>query len=207
MRSGTLSLTKLLAVLLGGLLLLVSPIGCSDDPADPEDTGDTDSGEIHTDEGYIGMVIDTRPIFRKGYLPTMAQLDFADYDDFDVELPIDPITNLAILNLHNEDLTEGLRTAFGAGVAATLTITDETRAVLATVTYSGLVLDDRNFTWSITTELPLITKPVALRSVICPIWFRSPATTTSWASRRTATSTAMRSTITTVRPSASTSDR
>ena len=166
MSLGTSDLAKLCVVLLAGVLLLASPLGCSDDdPVEPAGGGGDPGDEtIHTDDGYIGMVIDTRSIFKKGYAPTIARIEFPDHDTHSADLAIDQVTNLAILSLHNEDLTAEERAAFGAGVAATLTILDEAKAVLATVDYSQLVLDDRNVPWTISTDLEHISKPVALRS-------------------------------------------
>ena len=131
------TITKLFRSLLF-LTLILTLASCSsdDDPVDPGG-GDVDitpgiSSDIHVDEGNVGLVIDLRRIFKKGYIPTTAQISFPDHSRFDAALPVDPYTNLAILDIHNTDLSEEEAAAFAAGIAANISVTDGTKTQLTT---------------------------------------------------------------------------
>jgi hypothetical protein len=153
---------RVLAVL-GVFALLTLPNGCSDNPADPNDPDDGPP-DLHTDGGDVGLVIDTRPIFRKGYVATTATVTFPDYAEFDADLEIDPVTNLAILAVSADSLTQGQVTAFAAGIALHVTITGADGSQLATYDDAETVLDNSNTPLVISTDLPYVPHPVALES-------------------------------------------
>ena len=148
---------------LGVFLLLALPIGCSDDPAAPQNDPDDGDG-IHTDDGGVGVVIDTRPIFRKGYPVATVTLAFPGRSQFDTELDVDPTTNLAILDIDTDDLTAGELAAFAAGVAANIVAAGADESALATRDEGALVLDNSNTPLVMTTDLPFVPHTVALES-------------------------------------------
>lgn len=148
---------------IASLVILASFIGCGDDPAAPESGGPNDK-PILVDAGYIGLVLDTRPIFRWGYLPTEAQVTFADYPDHDAVLDIDPLTNAAFLIIANNDLSEAEQQAFQSGVAATIVIVGTGKVELARLESPGLVLDDSNQPISLETSLPRADPILSLRA-------------------------------------------
>jgi len=155
---------KLAIALLGGTLILMAPAGCSDDPTSPVNPRDDVDTDIHADDGYVGVVIDTRAIFRKGYVATTVRLAFEDFPAHSATLDIDPTTNLAILSVDTDDLTDDELTAFLAGVRASLVIyDDQQKAVLAEIDEDELVLDNSNRPLSISTDLAFIRRPVDLR--------------------------------------------
>ena len=71
--------------------------------------------ELATDPGEVGLVIDTREIFRKGYIATKAVVTFSGLSGFDKTLDIDPVLNVAILRIPNDSLTDVQKAAFAAG--------------------------------------------------------------------------------------------
>lgn len=148
------------ATLLGLGLMLA---GCSDSGpvALDEEAGPEADLDVPLNAGSIGLVIDVRSMFRKGYIPTEAEVKFQDQSALDTTLEIDPLTNLAILSIHNDSLTEDQKTAFAAGVATSIVIRDEGQAELVNFD-DQLVLDDSNRPLRLHTELPYIPRPVVI---------------------------------------------
>jgi len=157
-------------LLLFSLVMTLTACSSDDDPTAPGDGGvDITPGissEIHVDEGNVGVVIDVRRIFKKGYLPTTAQITFAAHPRFNAALPVDPFTNLAILDLKNSDLTPEEKTAFAQGVAAGIVVTDANKAVLVSYDDSDLDLDDSNIPLELTTTAPYIVRPLEIEETI-----------------------------------------
>lgn len=164
---------SLAIALVGGFLFLISLSGCGGDdaavgldeveiPDEVEITAEI-STDIATDDGDVGVVIDVRDIFRKGYVATTAEITFQDYPEFSATLDIDPTTSLAILSIDTDSLTEGELTAFAAGVVANIVITDAGQVVLADFDDDALVLDNFNLPLSISTDLEYVRRPMALR--------------------------------------------
>jgi hypothetical protein len=69
--------------------------------------------------GSRGLVVDTRALLRRGYRPTTVQIAFPDYARLDTELPVDPMTNLAIFVVENDSLTDAESLAFDRGTIRT----------------------------------------------------------------------------------------
>lgn len=160
-----------LSIALAGVFsLLMSLAGCSDGgPVAPDDgveITDEINTDIHTDGGNVGVVIDVRDIFKKGYVATSAEVTFQDYPEFSAALDIDPATNLAILSIEVDSLTAEQEAAFAAGVVAHIGIYDANQVELASFEDDRLVLDDSNLPLSISTDLPHVARPVALRQGI-----------------------------------------
>ena len=147
------------ATLLGLGLMLA---GCSDSgPVGLDEEGPEADLDVPLNAGSIGLVIDVRSIFRKGYIPTEAEVKFQDQSALDTTLEIDPLTNLAILSIHNDSLTEDQKTAFAAGVATNIVIRDEGQAELVNFD-DQLVLDNSNRPLRLQTELPYVPRPVVI---------------------------------------------
>lgn len=152
------------------LLMITS---CKDNSVSQEmtDEGETEivdsvSVDLPADEGEVGLVINAREIFRKGYTATEAEVKFHDFSEFDETLEIDPVTNVAILRIPNEDLTDEEKNAFTAGVAIDIFIYDESQTELAEYYDDEQVLDDTNTPLTIHTELEYNVRPVKLREGI-----------------------------------------
>lgn len=153
-------------------VVLLMNISCkentvSQEPPDEEiEIVDTVSVDLPADEGEVGLVINAREIFRKGYTAKVAEVKFHDYSEFDEILEIHPVTNVAILRIHNEDLTDEEKNAFAAGVAIDIFIYDESQTLLAEYYDDDLVLDDTNTPLTIQTQLEYNVPPVRLREGI-----------------------------------------
>lgn len=152
------------------LLIAVFPFlftGCSkDDPEIVEGKSEivyNTNVELPTDEGEIGFVIDTREIFRMGYFPVEARVDFQDYQEFNSILEIDAITNFAILRIPNEDLTNEQKEAMGEGVSIEISIFDASQQALASYQESNQILDNSNTELIIETNLPRIIPELKLK--------------------------------------------
>lgn len=154
------------------LLLTLSLVSCSDDSVEPGiEEGETEiikevNVELPVDAGEVGLVIDTREIFRKGYPATKAVVAFPEHQDFDTTLQIDPVTNLAILRIPNEDLSEDQKAAFAAGIATEIIIRDEGQTILTEYAEEKQVLDNANAPLSLHTDLPYIMRPLNLKKGI-----------------------------------------
>ena len=171
--AGGRSLTQRRGGLLALLLAVLLFAGCSDTSVGP-DTEENEGGvvtddidvDLPVDPGEVGIVIDTREIFRKGYLPTEADVAFPGYSNFDATLEVDPVTNLAVLSIPSEDLTEAEARAFADGVAANIRVYDDARSVLSDRRESSLVLDDSNAPLILDTDRPPVLQPLNLRAGI-----------------------------------------
>lgn len=142
---------------------------CSDDSTGPEiDDGETEivnevSVELPADSGEVGLVINTREIFRKGYTAKEAELIFPNHPDFNETLEIDPVTSVAVLRIPKEDLTEDEETAIASGIQMEITIYDEGQNILAEYYDENQVLDDSNIPLTLHTQLEYNIPPVNLR--------------------------------------------
>ncbi len=161
-------MTRYVLILFRGVLalaLVLTLSSCSEEPTGPEEEViEIDPGgnpDLKVDEGYIGVVIDARKIAKKGYFPTEAQISFPGYSRFNTSLPIDASTNLAILDIHNTELSEEEKNAFANGVTVNIVIRDATQLELA-IYDNILELNDSNLPLSLTTALPYVPRPVMI---------------------------------------------
>ena len=164
MRLRLFSMPTTLFVLLVLSGLLVFPMGCSDDdPTGPQDNNDpTGPEEIHVDEGDVGVVLDTRRIFKRGYQPLTAAISFADYPDLDTTLDVDQTTHYAILTFKVADLEADTAEDLANGTTVTIAINGPDKAVLAQYTDAETVFDTSNTPLILTTDLPFLAQPVVL---------------------------------------------
>ncbi len=152
------------ALLLSISAALVGALGCgSDGSPTGSDEPPGNSGDIAVDEGFVGVVIDTRSIVRKGYLPATLELGFPAHARFDTTLTVDPTTNLAIWNVHRTELTTAEETSLGNGVEMTVRVLDGSGTELVSTTESNWVVDDSNTPLEVSTTLPKIDLPTVLR--------------------------------------------
>lgn len=153
-----------------GLLMFSS---CKDNSVgtEPTDNGETEivnevDVELPTDSGEVGLVINVREITRKGYRPSEAVVDLQDYPGFNETLQIDPVTNVAVLRIAKEDLSEEQQNAFEAGTPIGITIYDENQNILTDYFDNQQVLDDSNEPLVLATDLDYKVPPVSLREGI-----------------------------------------
>lgn len=161
----------LLFIIAVALLMLSSCKDNSVSSPEPPDDEETEivnevDVELPADSGEVGLVINAREIFRKGYTATEAEVVLLDYSGFNQTLEIHPVTNVAAFRIPNEDLTEDQKNAFATGVAVEITIFDENQNMLSEYFDDGQVLDDTNTPLTIQTELDYNIPQVQLREGI-----------------------------------------
>lgn len=145
---------------------------CSNDSIGPEiddeeaEIIDEVSVKLPADSGEVGLVINTREIFRKGYSAKEVELIFPGYSNFNETLEIDPVTSLAVLRIPKEDLSEGKETAFASGIEMEIIIYDEGQNILAEYYDESQVLDGSNIPLVLQTQLEYNIPPVNLRDNI-----------------------------------------
>ena len=130
----------------------------------PDNSGNNDSTSVfNLDKGSAGIVIDTREIFRKGYVPVTAEVSFTDYSQYNATLNIDPSTCIAILKMENSDLSEDEKSSFAEGVNTSIEILDGSGTSLANYSDSHLELNDSNLPLILVTEKPWVKRPLVLK--------------------------------------------
>ncbi|HPF36220.1 MAG TPA: hypothetical protein P5571_15135 [Candidatus Krumholzibacteria bacterium] len=137
-------------------VLLLALAGCGNDPATPDpnpNPGDP-SIALREDQGTLGVILDTRPIFKRGYLPATVRLSFPSHSELDTELDVDHLTNLAVLSIPKATLEQSVIDALGAGVPATVVVESVDKVELARLETQELILDDSNAPVFLTTDLP-----------------------------------------------------
>jgi len=173
-KSATMKTSKKVTRLVLAISISILFSYCSKDDPGPEGTDNTDGNNIEktlnvdvdlpTDKGEVGFVIDTREIFRKGYFPDEAVVEFQEYPEFNTTLEINAITNFAILRIPNEDLTTEQKDAMNEGVAVEISIFDAGQELLATYQGNNQILNDSNTELKIETTLPHIIPELKLKA-------------------------------------------
>ena len=135
---------KTLKLIVALITLMTLNLSCSKDESspDPDEPVDveivTTAGQITADdfeifEGEIGVVLDARPLAKKGYLPTQVTLNInATSGDFSQTVPIDEYTILGQLKIPLEDLSEEAKTELTSGVEITSEYKDASGALIFT---------------------------------------------------------------------------
>lgn len=144
---------KISKVILAMMALICCFFSCNDD--DKQEEVYNDPVEI-VDNGSVGMVIDTRNIARKGYLPVTAEVDLpGDFSAYSGSLEIDPFTNVAILSIPCTELDSAQVATLAEGIPVTIEIKGSSSEVLASFNETVNV-DHSNNPINIDTELPRI---------------------------------------------------
>lgn len=149
----------------GLIVVLILFNSCDSTSADSEDYEviDTVTVELPVHEGEVGLVIDSREIFRKGFIATEAIVNFPNHPDFNEVLAIDPVTNIAIMRILNEDLTEDQKNAFEHGVSIEILIHDENQTLLSEYQSTSQVLDDSGVPLKLFTNLVFTPPPLKIK--------------------------------------------
>ncbi|MCK8522065.1 hypothetical protein M0D21_10830 [Aquimarina sp. D1M17] len=136
--------TKILRML---ILITLIVWGCSKDDGDEvqppstevEELPGIDLEEFETDPGEIGIIINARGIARKGYKPTIADIQVtASSGDYSQKIVFDEFNNIASLSFKNENLSEEAQTELKNGVPVTIKVFDENDNELSTKEISKL---------------------------------------------------------------------
>lgn len=150
------------------LVMILIMTGCSKDEVNPVFENEPEvinkvDVELPTDPGEVRLVVDVREIFRKGFIATEARVTFPEHSDFDETLAIDPVTNLAILRIPNEDLTEEQRDAFAEGIATVIIIYDQDQNVLEEYRSEETILDASGDPLKLHTDLDYVAPPLIIK--------------------------------------------
>ncbi|WP_152266407.1 hypothetical protein [Agriterribacter humi] len=105
---------------------------------------DTSTLNIPVSQGHLGLILDTRPIVKKGYKPAYLSLSIngalSSFSDDHME--VDEFTNLAILRIPKDSVSESQVTQFAKGVPATIKVYNEANELLAELQESLPVMAD-----------------------------------------------------------------
>ena len=141
----------------------IAMLGCSEGATGPGGNQPENDFAKHIPlySGSIGLVVDTRDIFKKGYKPATAAISFTGQTAFDTVLTIDSLTDVAILTIQNDSLSDAQKTAFANGIATTIIVQDASHTELGRLA-DVVPVDNSNSPVSITTSLPLLAAPPVL---------------------------------------------
>ena len=145
---------RLLLTLTIGFTILCSSCNNDDDNnVTPDMRGPSE--KIVVDQGSLGIVIDTRPIAKKGYKPATAQVNFSgSFSSFSQTVEISGSTNVGTLKIPSADLTEQQMETLADGVQVSIEVSDATTSLS---TFSDNVkVDNSNSPVVIDTSLPAI---------------------------------------------------
>ncbi len=144
---------------------LTGMVSCSEDnpnPAEPVKTN-TVNVDLPADPGEIGLVISAREVFRNGFIATEASVRFPGHSELDTTLAIDNVTNVAILKIPNENLTQSERDELTSGVEIEIDVYNESKDLLESYTNDRQQLDDRNIPLTIPATQARNLPPILLR--------------------------------------------
>ncbi|TMM55959.1 hypothetical protein FEE95_15055 [Maribacter algarum] len=158
MKTNFKSVRRILSIFLTALLL--TSTSCSKDPVTPpiEEIGEPinpgdgkietapgiDIDEVEKDNGEVGLMVNAREITKKGYNTAFADiLVEATTGNFSqIDLPIDEFTNMAVLRLEIDDLTEEQEAELRDGVDLVVTVKDDSKNVLEVLNFTKTSFSD-----------------------------------------------------------------
>lgn len=155
---------------------LMTGISCKKVANNPDDSqGGTGNGALEVkkidnkelnlpvDSGDIGLVIDTRSIFKLGYKPAYASIQIngvlSSYSDDHVA--IDQFTNLAIISIPKTKLTKDEIEKAAVGPKVVVKVYDSQGAELANITESSLPINDKNQYYPVKSNKQMKTRPMS----------------------------------------------
>lgn len=122
------------------------------------------SDSIVTSKGFVGLVIDTRPMAKKGYKPAKAQVNFTgNFAAFSKEVIIHPLTNIGTLAIAADNLTAAQLSQLANGVSVNIKISDNNGTQLTE--YNGNAdIDASNKPLTLTTQQPKIFPELGIKA-------------------------------------------
>ena len=152
------SIERILSIFL--IALVLTSTSCSKDTVAPpiEEIGEPinpgdgkietapgiDIDEVEKDNGEVGLMVNAREITKKGYNTAFADiLVEATTGNFSqIDLPIDEFTNMAVLRLEIDDLTEEQEAELRDGVDLVVTVKDASKAILEVLNFTKTSFTD-----------------------------------------------------------------
>ncbi|NBC81993.1 MAG: hypothetical protein GVY19_01300 [Bacteroidetes bacterium] len=147
-----------LLIFLIGCLIVISSTSCKKDNNTGGQTElDTLNPALAVDSGTIGLVVDVRPIAKKGYSPLKVSVEFeGNYAGYSSDINVNSGTNTAILRIDNNNLDNAIREDFAKGVTVSIVVMNSSDEELANEMITNQPVDASNTPLSIDTELPYI---------------------------------------------------
>jgi hypothetical protein len=114
--------------------------------------------------GQIGLIIDTRPVTKKGYKPAYISLSVngASYSFSDDHMELDPFTNLAIWRIPKDSISKTEVEQFAKGVPVTIKVYDDASVLLAELQENSLPVSANIVPILIETTKPKIVPPLKI---------------------------------------------
>lgn len=157
----------LLPILLAGIIL--SPACKKKDvekPLElPLETSPLDISKINipTNKGDIGLVVDVRPIIKKGYFVSKVAVNIeGSLASFSKTIEVDQFTNIGMLKIKREDLSAAQIDQFVKGVKTNLIAYDLNDNEIAETNESSVLYNDTGEPFAIDTDLPSIVPPLKI---------------------------------------------
>lgn len=122
---------------------------------------DTSNVHITADNGNIGLAVDVRPIYKKGYHVSKVKVDIdGALSKFSQTMDVDTLTNLGILKIKRDSLSPAQVEQFAKGVNITITAYDKSNKVVANTAEKGIMFNDSGEPFPVETDMPAIIHPV-----------------------------------------------
>lgn len=125
---------------------------------------DTTELKFELNKGSIGLIIETREIYRKGYFPTEATISFDKYPELNKTMEIDKYSNIAIFSVHVDSITEATKLDFIEGVNTKILIEYDGNELVAF--QDNIIIDASNRVLNLRTEKKALITPLNLREEI-----------------------------------------
>lgn len=126
---------------------------------------DTSSLHVPVSSGQIGLIIDTRPIAKKGYTPAYISLSVTNGQSFsfsDEHMEVDTFTNLVVWRLSKDSISEDEAERFAKGVPVAIKIYDKDGGLLAELQENSLPVNTANAPIMVETSKPRKIPPLKI---------------------------------------------
>lgn len=168
----------MLFCLLTGLVFVSCRKNNVDGPTGPVITPlDTSALHIPVSQGQIGLIIDTRPIAKKGYKPAYISLSVTNGQSFsfsDDHVEVDAFTNLVIWRIPKDSVSEKDVEQFAKGIPVTIKVYDKEDMLLAELQENSLPVSTDVTPIEIRTSKPKIIPPLKIIAGIPYVIQRMP---------------------------------
>lgn len=126
---------------------------------------DTSTLDIPVSSGQIGLIIDTRPIAKKGYEPSYISLSVTNGQSFsfsDDHLEVDAFTNLLVWRIPKDSVSEKEVEQFAKGVPVAIKVYDKDNVLLAELKENSLPVSANTEPVLVETLKPKVIPPLKI---------------------------------------------
>lgn len=161
-------MNKLLRYMLFCLVTGLAIASCQKNNVDGPDRAviaplDTSTLHVPVSSGQIGLIIDTRPIAKKGYTPSYISLSVTNGSSFsfaDDHVEVDAFTNLVIWRIPKDSISEKDVEQFAKGVPVTIKVYDKDDVLLAELQENSLPVSANTEAILVETSKPKVVPPL-----------------------------------------------